>query len=120
MPLTGAAARKLRALAHPLKPVVHVGKNGVTEDVIAQVAAALLAHELIKVKVLSESPANRHDAGTQIAEATRSDLAQVLGGILILYKPNPKKPVMPVPKGYTSPPRVKKPVAADLGKDEEE
>lgn len=107
MPLTGAAARSLRALAHKLKPVVHVGKQGVTDELVDQVAAALLAHELIKVKVLSESPANRHDAGTEIAERTRSELAQVLGGVLILYKPHPKKPKIKVPKGYTPPPKAK-------------
>jgi RNA-binding protein len=117
MPLTGAAARKLRALAHPLKPVVHVGKHGVTDELVKQVEAALLAHELIKVKVLSESPASRHDAGVEIAGRTRAELAQVLGGMLILYKPHPKKPKIPVPKGYTPPPRAKAKVAA---KDEEE
>ena len=116
MPLTGAAARSLRALAHALKPGVHVGKHGVTDELVDQVAAALLAHELIKVKVLSESPANRHDAGAEIAARTRSELAQVLGGMLILYKPHPKKPKIKVPKGYTPPPKAK-PKAA---KEEEE
>lgn len=107
MPLTGAAARSLRALAHKLKPVVHVGKNGVTDELVAQVEAALLRHELIKIKVLSESPASRHDAGTELAERTRAELAQVLGGTLVLYKPHPKKPRIPIPKGYTPPPKKK-------------
>ena len=59
MPLTGAAARQLRALAHHLDPVVQVGKEAVTKGVVAQVARALLDHELIKVKIGSESPVDR-------------------------------------------------------------
>ncbi len=103
MPLTGAAARQLRALAHHLDPVVQVGKGGVTRAVVAQVAGALLDHELIKVKIGTEAPTDRKIAAGQLASQTASDVVQVIGRTVILYKPHPKKPTIKVPKGYTPP-----------------
>jgi RNA-binding protein len=108
MPLTGQAARSLRALAHDLDPVVHVGKNGVNAEVAKAVAQALSDHELIKVKILRECPVTPDEAGAELAEATRGDVAQRIGRIVVLYKPHPKKPKIKVPKGYTPPPKVKK------------
>jgi RNA-binding protein len=103
MPLTSHAARELRALAHSLTPVVLVGKNGLDGDVAGAVASALLRHELIKVKVLAECPLTKSEVGAQLAEATGSDVAQLIGRIVVLYKPHPKKPKIKVPKGYTPP-----------------
>lgn len=116
MPLTGAAARSLRALAHHLEPVVQVGKGGVTRQVTAQVAQALHDHELIKVKIGSEAPVDRKIAAGQIASATASEVVQVIGRVVILYKPRPKKPTIKVPKGYTPP----QPVSKAHDEDEEE
>jgi RNA-binding protein len=122
MPLTSQAARSLRALAHSLKPLVHVGKNGVNDDVARAVGEALLAHELIKVKVLSECPITADEAGAELSEATRADVAQRIGRIVVLYKPHPKKPKIKVPKGYTYPPKKKaKPAESDdVDADEDE
>ncbi len=107
MPLTGNAARSLRALAHDLKPVVHVGKNGVNAEVAKAVTQTLTDHELIKVKVLRECPITPDEVGTELAEATRSDVAQRIGRIVVLYKPHPKKPKIKIPKGWSPPPKTK-------------
>jgi RNA-binding protein len=111
MPLTGNAARSLRALAHDLKPVVHVGKNGSNAEVAKAVAQALTDHELIKVKVLRECPITPDEVGAGLADATRSDVAQRIGRIVVLYKPHPKKPKIKIPKGWTPPPKGKKKAA---------
>ena len=116
MPLTGAAARELRALAHHLDPVVQVGKGGVTRGLVAQVEKALLDHELVKVKVLSEAPLDRKIAAAQLGSQTASDVVQLVGRIVVLYKPHPKKPTIKVPKGYTPP----QPVAPARDRNEEE
>ncbi len=94
-------------MAHALKPVVQVGKQGATETVGAAVARALLDHELIKVKVLSESPASPDDVGAALAELTSSELVQRIGRIVVLYKPHPNKHKIAIPKGYTAPPKRK-------------
>src|SRR5689334_10096884 len=103
MPLTGAAARSLRALAHDLKPVVQIGKEGVTPELVAAVDRALLDHELIKVKVLSEAPEDRESVAEALSARTGSEIAQGIGRIIVLYKPHPKKPKIKIPAGYTAP-----------------
>lgn len=94
--LTGKQRRYLRSLAHELKPIVLVGQQGVTEGVIENLAAALLAHELVKVKV------HEADEAETVAEAlhagTKAQLAQHIGKTLLFYKQHPKKPVIVLPK----------------------
>lgn len=99
-PLGGSAARHLRALGHDLSPVVMVGKDGITDGLVTATSAALLTHELIKVKVQGEAPLDRKEAAAELAERTESALVQVLGRTFLLYKRHPRKPriVLPKPK----------------------
>ena len=92
MSLTGKQRRHLRALGHGLTPVVHIGKDGLTEAVARAVAQALADHELIKVKVLEGAPVDRKEAAAQLAEETGAELAQVLGRTFLLYKAHPTEP----------------------------
>jgi RNA-binding protein len=96
--LTGKAARHLRALGQHLDPVVQIGKEGITDGVVAATRDALLAHELIKVKVLQEAPIDRKVAGAELAERTGSAHAQTLGRTLLLYKRHPNKPKIVLPR----------------------
>jgi len=96
--LHGAAVRHLRALGHDLKPTVMIGKEGVTEALIAAADAALLTHELIKVKILSEAPVERQEAAEALAAGTRAVVAQVLGRTVLLYRRHPKKPKIELPR----------------------
>jgi RNA-binding protein len=96
--LGGKQRRHLRALGHHLSPVLHIGHEGVTQALVAQANAQLDAHELIKVKVSEASPLPRHEAAGQLASATHSELAQVLGRTFLLYKPRPRDPQIVLPK----------------------
>jgi RNA-binding protein len=96
--LTGKQRRHLRALGHHLSPVLQIGHEGLTDSVVAQANAQLAAHELIKVKVSEGSPLPRHEAAEQLASATSSELAQVLGRTFLLYKPRDKDPAILLPK----------------------
>lgn len=96
--LTGKSARFLRGLGHDLDPVVVIGKEGLTDAITKATNAALLAHELIKVRILPEAPIDRKEAAKELAEATRSGLAQVLGRTFLLYRRHPKKPKIVLPK----------------------
>lgn len=84
--LTGAQRRHLRGLGHALKPVVRVGKNGVTEGVIEAAAVALDDHELIKLAVAGLTKADREADAGAIATATGSHFVQLLGGTALLYR----------------------------------
>lgn len=96
--LSGRATRHLRALGHHLDPVVMIGKEGVTEGVVAATRAALLAHEIVKVRVSADAPTDRKEAGEDLAKRAAAVLAQVLGRTLLLYKRHPHKPKIELPK----------------------
>ncbi len=81
--LTGKQRRSLRALGHHLKPLVQIGGQGVTENVVAATEAALRDHELIKVKI---NEGDRHGLAEALAEATRAQLAQLIGRVALLFR----------------------------------
>jgi RNA-binding protein len=88
--LPGRQARFLRALGHHLKPVVLIGRDGVTEPVLAAVEVALQSHELIKVKLQEGCLLGKEDAARQLAEPTGASVAQLLGRTILLYRPSDK------------------------------
>lgn len=106
--LTGAQARYLRGLGHHLDPILQIGKEGITDGVVKALKEALLAHELVKVRVLTEAPIDRKEAGPELAKLAVCSLAQVLGRTVLLYKRHPNKPKIvlpkagPVPRGQTA------------------
>lgn len=100
-PLSGRQRRHLRGLGHHLHPVVIVGQNGITPQLLGAVRQALNDHELIKVKVGADD--RQADAET-LAQETGAELAQLLGRTALLFKQHPHKP-----KLDPNPPRAEKP-----------
>jgi len=88
--LRGRARKALRARAHPLRPVVHVGEGGLSESVIAAVVSALLDHELVKVRL--HEPEDKKVAARTLADSTDAHLCGLVGHTVILYRPHPEKP----------------------------
>jgi len=84
--------RALRAAGHHLSPVVQVGKEGVTPAVIEQLHGALAAHELVKVKVGTESPEDRFEAADRLSQDAGAQIAQILGRTILAYRRHPEKP----------------------------
>jgi RNA-binding protein len=95
--LTGKQRRHLRSLGHDLKPIVQVGKAGIDEGLIAAVEQALTDHELIKLKIGEAASLDRHEAADAIAAQTKSDVAQVLGNTVLLFRANPDDPQITLP-----------------------
>jgi RNA-binding protein len=95
--MTGKERRYLRGLAHRLSPVVTVGQRGPNDAVVRQVDGALTDHELIKVRVGNECPADRSEVGATLTERTRCELAGTVGRVLILYRPHPERPRIVLP-----------------------
>ncbi len=85
--LNGRQRRKLKSLAHHLKPVVQVGQKGLTETLIKAVDKALSDHELIKVKFIDFKDEKR-DLASDISTATGSVLVDMIGNMVILYREN--------------------------------
>lgn len=99
MKLTGKQRRYLRSLGHALEPVVRLGKKGLDEGIVRAVDAALERHELVKIKLGSECMEDRHPIAERLAEQTNSQVAQVLGGTILLYRRHPREPKIVLPKG---------------------
>jgi RNA-binding protein len=95
--LTGKQRRHLRALGHELRPIVQIGRGGIDEGVVAAVDKALADHELVKVKLGEAAELDRHDAAGAIAQRTGSEVAQVLGNTLLLYRADPDDPAIVLP-----------------------
>jgi RNA-binding protein len=93
--LSGRQRAHLKAMAHPLKPVVQVGQSGVTPAVVGQVDAALRDHELIKVRLAR--PDDKKGMADELAAATASELCGLVGHTVILYRRNADKPKIQVP-----------------------
>jgi RNA-binding protein len=96
--LTGKQRHHLRGLAHAMKPIVQIGKGGIDAGLVAAVEQALVDHELVKVKIGENTGLERADAAEQLAKATRSEVAQVLGNIVLLYRADPDDPKIELPK----------------------
>ncbi len=85
--LTTRARAHLRSLAHHLEPVVQLGADGVSEALVEAAATALAQHELIKVRIGSNAKGGRQQIARELAAATGADLTQVIGRIVVLYRP---------------------------------
>lgn len=86
MPALSKAHRSyLRKLANPLKPTVLLGKQGLTEQLVAKIGQELDAHELIKVRLL-EYKDQKEALATTIIEETGSSLVSLVGNVVTLYR----------------------------------
>jgi RNA-binding protein len=87
--LTNKERAHLKARAHALEPVVHVGNAGLTDTVMAEVDRALTAHELIKVRIGTDDRANRVAIGDDICTRAGATPVHRVGKIIILWRPRP-------------------------------
>lgn len=89
--MTGKERAGWRAKANSLEALFQIGKGGINDALIKQTEDALNARELIKIKVLLEStPISPKDAASELSEKTHSDVIQVIGGVIVLYRENPE------------------------------
>ena len=86
MDLTSKQRAQLRGLANNIDAIVHIGKDGVGPGIIKQTDDALEARELIKGRVLENSPLSPREGAEELARATRSQVVQVIGTKFVLYR----------------------------------
>ncbi|HSR63352.1 MAG TPA: ribosome assembly RNA-binding protein YhbY [Gammaproteobacteria bacterium] len=94
MALSKSQYRQLRTLAHKLKPVVWIGQNGLTDNVLGEIEAALLYHELIKVKLRTGDRDEHNNIIESICDRTGAERVQGIGNVVTLYRQNPDTPVI--------------------------
>lgn len=85
--MTSKERAQFRAQANTLEPLFQIGKGGFSQALVDQTADALRKRELIKLKVLLDSaPESPREFADKLAEATGSEVIQVVGGSIVLYK----------------------------------
>ena len=90
--LTSKQRKTLRSLARQRETNIIIGKQGITEAVIKHIDTELFRHELIKIR-LPKTIEDRKEAAGQLAQATRASLIDLIGYVVVLYRPNEKLPV---------------------------
>jgi RNA-binding protein len=95
--LKGKQRRYLRGLGVALKPTIMVGKEGLSDKLLAAVEDAIAAHELIKVRLLESVDGERKEVARDLAERAGVELIQVLGRTVLLYRRNDEEPGIELP-----------------------
>ena len=95
--MTGKQKRHLRTLAHTLKPVVNLGKHGLSTKTKNEINSQLLVHELIKLKVLDNCPISKKECADLLTQEKSLEIVQVIGKTLTLYCPHPEEPKIEIP-----------------------
>ena len=89
--LTSKQRAQLRGLAATEDTIVHIGKGGITDNIVTQMNDALKARELVKGRVLENSLLTAREACDELSALTRSEQVQVIGTKFVLYRPSHKK-----------------------------
>ena len=92
--LTSKQRAYLRGIAAEYETIFQIGKGGVTEVMCKEIGEALRKRELIKLKVLENSGWTAREAADAVAEQIGADVVQVIGNKFVLFKRNPKEPVI--------------------------
>ena len=90
--LTSKQRAQLRGLANGIDTILHVGKDGIGDNLAKQADDALEARELIKGRVLENCMMTSREAAEALARATRSEVVQVIGTRFVLYRESHSKP----------------------------
>ena len=84
--MTSKQRAYLRSLSNDLDVIVHIGKDGIGDNLVKQVNDALAARELIKGRVLENSMLTAREAAEQLSVAARCEVVQVIGSKFVLYR----------------------------------
>lgn len=90
--LTSKQRAALKSIASTEDTILQVGKNGIVDTLVVQVSDALKAREIIKMKVLEGAMLSPAEAAAELAEKTKSEVVQVIGNKIVLFKRNPQHP----------------------------
>lgn len=90
MSMTGKDRAGLRAEAHHLKALVHIGHAGLTEAALKSLDDVLRTHELVKVQVAQAGELSAKEAANQVAELMKAEVVQVIGRTFSVYRENPE------------------------------
>ena len=98
MPLSKKQIKFLRAKCHDLKAVIMMGQKGLTDEVLNELDNALTHHELVKVKLSVDDRELRKQISAEICDKSHAQEVQSIGKTLSVYRVNPDKAIIELPK----------------------
>ena len=98
MKLTNNQKKHLRSLAHDLRPIVMVGQHGLSDAVLAELESTMTKHELLKIKVRASNRDEKQEMVDKILSFSKAVLVQVIGGVLVIYRPFDENPSIILPR----------------------
>lgn len=96
--MTSKQRAYLKGLAMNLNPIFQVGKSSLTPEFVAAISESFNTKELIKIAVLKNCFDDPNEIAQMVAERTHSQVVQVIGKKIVLYKPDKKNPKIELPK----------------------
>ena len=98
MKLTNNQKKYLRSMAHDLKPFVMIGQHGLSDSVVNELESTLLKHELLKIKLRVSDRKEKQQIVDKIILLSKAALVQVIGGVLVIYRPFEDNPNIILPR----------------------
>lgn len=95
--LTSKQRAYLRSIASKTESLFQVGKNGVTPELVESISEHLEKREVVKLTVLNNCMEDMHYIASALSERTKSDVVQIIGKKIVLYRPA-KKPIINLPE----------------------
>ena len=95
--MTSKQRAYLKSLAAHLDPVLQIGKASVTPELTAAVAETFHTRELVKLHILQNCDGDGREMAQTLAERTGAQVVQVIGKMIVLYKPDKKNPKIELP-----------------------
>ena len=96
--ITGKQRSYLKKLAHDLDPIVFIGKNDLTENIIKEIDSLLELRELVKVKIQEGSLLDAKDTANEVADMLEAEFVQAIGRKFVLYRRAKEEPQIVLPK----------------------
>ena len=96
--ITGQQRSYLKKLAHDLDPIVFIGKNDLTENIIKEIDSLLELRELVKVKIQEGSLLDAKDTANEVADMLGAEFVQAIGRKFVLYRRAKEEPQIVLPK----------------------
>ena len=96
--ITGTQRSYLKKLAHDLDPIVFIGKNDLTENIIKEIDSLLELRELVKVKIQEGSLLDAKDTANEVADMLGAEFVQAIGRKFVLYRRAKEEPQIVLPK----------------------
>ena len=90
MNLTKKKMKTLRSEGNYLKPELWIGKDGITDGTFQSLENSFLTKELVKIRLLDNSGLNKKETANHLSNRTHSEIIQIKGNTILLYKTLPK------------------------------